>query len=136
MTTRPARSMRAPALALTLRRQCIPGRERVHVVSPVHDLPVFNLDDGAEPIVVLDTGGKDRPVDFVLDDDDPCVVSPMNDQMVGRSKFDVVAIASELGHEVDASLHDSGPPGEVIQDLVDNVIRDDVEEVLAINKVT
>ena len=27
------------------RRQCVPGRERVHIVPPVRDFPVFNLDD-------------------------------------------------------------------------------------------
>ena len=27
------------------RRQCVPSRERVHIVSPVRDFSVFNLDD-------------------------------------------------------------------------------------------
>jgi hypothetical protein len=26
----------------SLPRQCVPGRERVHIVSPVRDFPVFN----------------------------------------------------------------------------------------------
>ena len=33
-----------PGLAIA-RRQCVPGCERVHVVSPVRDLSVFDLDD-------------------------------------------------------------------------------------------
>ena len=32
-------------------------------------LPVFNFDDGAKPIVVLYASRKDRPMDFVFDDD-------------------------------------------------------------------
>ena len=32
-------------LLASARRQCVPGRERVHVVSPMRDFPVFNLDD-------------------------------------------------------------------------------------------
>lgn len=40
-------------LSASVRRECVPGRERVHVVSPVHDFPVLNLDDRAKPIVVL-----------------------------------------------------------------------------------
>jgi hypothetical protein len=45
LETGPSAEARRTALALILRRQCIPGRERVHVVSPVCDLPVFTLDD-------------------------------------------------------------------------------------------
>jgi hypothetical protein len=41
------------ALSLILRRQRVPGGERVHVVSPVRDFPVLDLGDRAEPIVVL-----------------------------------------------------------------------------------
>src|SRR5271168_5552474 len=34
-------------------RQCVPGRERVHVVSPVRDFPIFNLDDRAKSICCI-----------------------------------------------------------------------------------
>jgi hypothetical protein len=39
------RRMRDRSLLAGARRQCVPGRERVHVVSPVRDFPAFNLDD-------------------------------------------------------------------------------------------
>src|SRR5690242_15402912 len=35
------------------RRQGVPGGERVHIVSPVRDLPVLDRDDRAEPVVVF-----------------------------------------------------------------------------------
>ncbi len=38
---------------MNARRQCVPGRERVHVVSPMRDFLVFNLDDRAKTIVIL-----------------------------------------------------------------------------------
>jgi hypothetical protein len=88
-TGRPARANRVPALALILRRQCIPGREGVHVVSPVRDLPVFNLDYRAEPIVVFRACRKDGPMDLVFDDDNTAVVCLVDDQPIGGLKHDV-----------------------------------------------
>lgn len=39
------RASRDAGRLLSMHRQCVPGRERVHVVSPVRDFPVFNPDD-------------------------------------------------------------------------------------------
>src|SRR6202043_1973169 len=61
-------------------RQCIPGRERVHVVSPVRDPPVFDRDDRAEPIVVLHARREDCPTDLVFNDEDMTVVCLMDNQ--------------------------------------------------------
>jgi hypothetical protein len=82
------------------RRQCVPGRERVHIVSPVRDFPVFNLDDRTKPIVVLHACREDGPMDLIFDDDDTAVVRLVGNQLIGRLKLDVVAIASELGHQI------------------------------------
>ena len=74
-------------------------------------------------------------MNFILDNQDTAVVCLMGNQLIGRLKFDVVAIAPELGHQIGAPLDNTGPTGEVVEDLVDDVVSDDVEEVLAINKV-
>ena len=74
-------------------------------------------------------------MNFIFDDQDPAVVSLVGNQFIGRLKLDVVAIAPELVHQIGASLDYAGPTGEVVEDLVNDIISDDVEEVLAINKV-
>jgi hypothetical protein len=39
------RSFQSVYLLTSTRRQCVPGRERVHVVSPMCNFSIFNLDD-------------------------------------------------------------------------------------------
>ena len=68
-------------------------------------------------------------------DDDTAVVGLVDNQLVGRLKRDVVAIAPELGHQIGAPLDNARPTSDVVENLVDDVISDDVEEVLALNEV-
>jgi len=56
----------------------------------VRDLPVFNPDDRAEPIVVFSACREDLPVDFVFDDDETTVVGPVGNQSIGGLKRDAV----------------------------------------------
>jgi kynureninase len=74
-------------------------------------------------------------MDFIFDDDDTAVVYLVGNQFIGGLKLDVVAIALELGHQVGAPPDNARPTGEVVEHLVDDVVSDDVEEVLAIGKV-
>jgi hypothetical protein len=74
-------------------------------------------------------------MDLVFDDDDTAVIRLVGNQLVGRLKLDVFAIALELCHQIGAPLDNARPTGELVEDLVDNVVSDDVEEVLAIDKV-
>ena len=74
-------------------------------------------------------------MDLVFDDDDMTVVCLMGNQFIGGLKRDIVNIAPERGHQAGATLDSARPTGEVVEDLVNDVIGDDVEEVLAINKV-
>jgi hypothetical protein len=74
-------------------------------------------------------------MDFIFDDEDTAVVCLVGNQLIGRLKLDVVAIAPELGHQIGAPLDNARPTGKVVEDLVDDVVSDDVEEVLAINVV-
>jgi hypothetical protein len=39
-------------------------------------------------------------MDLIFDDDDTAVVCLVGNQLIGRLKLDVVAIASELGHQI------------------------------------
>src|SRR6202035_5151446 len=64
-------------------------------------------------------------------DDDMTVVCLMDNQLAGRLKRDVVDIAPERGHQVGPPLYDARPAG----DVVDDVVGDDVEEVLAIDEI-
>jgi hypothetical protein len=59
----------------------------------------------------------------------------VNDQLIGRLKLNIAAIALEPGHQIGASLDYARPTGKIVENLVDDVVHDDVEEVLAINKV-
>jgi len=74
-------------------------------------------------------------MDFIFDDQDTAVVCIVANQLIGRLKLDVVAIALELGHQLGAPLDNARPTGEVVKHLVDDVVSDGVKEVLAIDKV-
>jgi hypothetical protein len=74
-------------------------------------------------------------MDFIFDDQDLAVVCLVGNQLIGRLKLDVVAIAPELGHQIGAPPDNARPTGKVVEHLVDDVVGHDVEEVLAINKV-
>jgi hypothetical protein len=74
-------------------------------------------------------------MNFIFDDQDTAVVRLVGNQFIGRLKLDVIAIAPELVHQIGASLDHAGPTGELVEDLVNDVVTDDIEEVLAINKV-
>jgi hypothetical protein len=47
-----------------------PGSQRVHVVSPVHDLSFLNRYDRDEPVFIGQTGRKNLAVYFVFEDYD------------------------------------------------------------------
>lgn len=119
----------------SLRRQGVPGCERIHVVPPMRDLPVFDPDDRAEPIVVLHAGREDRPMDLVFDDDDTAVIRLVGDQSIGGPERDVVDIAPERGHQVGPPLDDARPAGHVVEHLVDGLVGEGVKEVLAVDEV-
>jgi hypothetical protein len=74
-------------------------------------------------------------MNFIFDDQDTAVVRLVGNQFIGRLKLDVIAIAPELVHQIGASLDHAGPTGELVEDLVNDIVTYDVEEVLAINKV-
>ena len=74
-------------------------------------------------------------MDLVFDDDEMTVVCLVGNQLIGGLKFDVVTIATELGHQVSPPLDNARPTGEVVEDLIDDVLSDDVEEMVAINQV-
>ena len=74
-------------------------------------------------------------MDFIFDDDDTPVVCLVGNQLVGGLKLDVVAVASELGHQIGTPSDNARPPREIVEDLVDQLVRDDVEEVLTINEI-
>jgi hypothetical protein len=59
----------------------------------------------------------------------------MGNQFIGGLKRDIVDIAPECGHQASATLDGARPTREVVEDLVNDVLCDGVEEVLAINKV-
>ena len=74
-------------------------------------------------------------MDLIFDDDNTSVVCLVGNQLIGRLKLDVVAIAPELSHQIGAPLDNARPTSDVVEDLVDDVVSDDIEEVLAINEV-
>ena len=75
-------------------------------------------------------------MDFIFDGDDTPVVCLVGDQLIGGLNLDVAAVAPELGYQIGAPLDNARPTGDVIENLVDDIVGDDIEEVLAINEVT
>ena len=73
-------------------------------------------------------------MNFVLDDDATTIVCSVDNQLIGRLKRDVVAIALELRHQIGAPSDHARPTVNVVEDLIDDVVSDDVEEVLTINE--
>jgi len=55
--------------------------------------------------------------------------------MARALKLNVVAITLELGHQVSPPLDNARPTRKLVEDLIDDVVRDDVEEMIAINAV-
>ena len=74
-------------------------------------------------------------MDLVFEDDETTVVGLVGNQLIGGLNRDVVDIAAELGHQAGPALDNTRPTGEIVEDLVNDVDVDDVEEVLAIDKV-
>jgi hypothetical protein len=93
------------ARSLGVCRKRVPGRVRVHVISPVRDLPVSKFDDRAEPIFILGT----RRVDIIIDRNDMAVVRFVDDQLVCGPKPDAADISLELIHQVSASPDHTRP---------------------------
>jgi hypothetical protein len=74
-------------------------------------------------------------MDLVFDDDNTAVVCLVGNQLIGGLKRDVIDIAPELAHQGGSPLDNARPTRKVVANLVNDVVSDDVEEVLAINKV-
>src|ERR1700678_3491976 len=106
------------------RRQGVPGSKRVHIVAPVRNFSVLDFYDRTKSIVVLDACREDRPMYFVFDDDDTAAVCFESNQFIGGLELDVVAIAPKSGHQIGASLDNARPTGKVVENLIDDVVRD------------
>src|SRR5580704_16079377 len=91
-----------------------PWSERVHVVPPVHDLPVLDRDDRDEPVIVRRTRRHDLAVHRVLEDDDAPVLRAVHDEPVGRFEPDVVSVAGERTHQAGATSNHHRPTREVV----------------------
>jgi hypothetical protein len=74
-------------------------------------------------------------MDLVFDDNNTAAICRVGNQLIGGLKYDVIDIAPELAHQVGSPLDSARPTGEVIENLVNDVVGDNVEEVLAINEV-
>jgi len=49
-------------------------------------------------------------------------------------KLDLLAIAFELIHQLGASFDNAGPAGDLVENLIDNVVGDDIEEVTTVDQ--
>jgi hypothetical protein len=74
-------------------------------------------------------------VDLILDRNDIAVVRFVDDQLVCGPKPDAADISLELIHQVSASP-DHTRPAQLVPNLVDDIVGDDIEEVLAVDEVT
>ena len=72
-------------------------------------------------------------MDFIFDDENETVVRLVGNQIVGGLKLNVVEIALELSHQVSPPLDSARPTRKLVEHLVDDVVRDDVEEMIALN---
>ena len=74
-------------------------------------------------------------MDFIFNHDDTPSIRLVDNQLIGGLKLDIVAIAFEPCHQVGTPLGRARPTRKVAEYLVDDLINDDVEEVLAVNEV-
>jgi len=74
-------------------------------------------------------------MDFIFDDKYATVVRLAGNQIVGELNLNVLAIALELSHQVSPPLDNARPTRKLVEDFVDDVVRDDVEEMYALNAV-
>jgi hypothetical protein len=74
-------------------------------------------------------------MDLIFDNDDTAVVCLVGNQIIGRLNLNVVAIAPEPRHQIGASADNARPTGDVVEDLIDDIVSDNVEEVLTVNEV-
>jgi hypothetical protein len=101
----------------------------------MRDLPVLEMDDGAEPVVVLRAGREDCSVDFVFDDNDMTCVCCVDNEVVRGLQVDDLNVTVERIHQSGLSPNHRRPT-EIVEDFVDGVGGDDVKEVFAVNEVS
>src|SRR5260370_44200 len=111
-----------------------PGRQRVHVVSPMGDLYVFNRDDRHEPVVIGCTTRKNRAVHFVLENHDATIPGAVHNKCVAGVKLDRLAVSREACHQIGASSYRRRPAGKVIARFEECVFGKGIEIVFAVNK--
>jgi hypothetical protein len=71
---------------------------------------------------------------LIFDHCDAAAVCVVDNQHISGLKLDIVATALELGHQIGSPVDYARPTSDVVEDLVDNVVGNAVEEVLALNE--
>jgi hypothetical protein len=70
-------------------------------------------------------------MDLILHYDGSAVVCHMDYQLVGGLKSDIVHVTPKLRHQFAAPSDYTGPTWNFIENLIDDIVGDDIEEMLA-----
>src|ERR1700678_1976659 len=122
-------------LAISVRFTAGPHhRKRVHVISPMHDLAVFDSNHSNEPVVVGGAVREYLAMYVVFDDHDTRVLRSVNDERVSTMENDVVAVAGIERHERITTTHYSGPARKVVSKLEHRVGGNAIKIVVAVHQ--
>src|SRR3989441_2273199 len=111
-----------------------PSSQRVHVVSPMHDLSFLNRYDRDEPVVIGHARRKNLAVNFVFEDHDTTVLRAVHNKCVAGVKLDRLAVSGEASDQIGSTSNRQRPTGEVIAEFKECVIGNCVEIMFAINE--
>ncbi len=98
------------------RLECSRRRENPRSLA-MGDFAVFDMDDGAETVVVLEAGGEDGAwTSYSITKTRP-LSALWAIKSISGLKIDVVAVTFEFGHEIGATLDDARPTGEIVENF-------------------
>src|SRR5258708_3288313 len=109
------------------------GSQRVHIVSPLHNLAVLDSDDRDEPVVVGCAGSDNPTVYLVFEDHHTSILRSMHDERVRAVQQDVLAVARIKCHQCFATINLLRISRKNISILEDCVVGDGIEIMVAID---
>ena len=109
------------------------GGQRVHIIPPLHNLPVLDSNDRDEPVVVGCAGSDDLTVHIVFEDHYTSILRSMHDERVRAVERDVVAVARVKCHQCFATIKLLWPSRKNISKLEDRVVGNGIEIMVAVD---
>jgi len=100
----------------------------------MHDFPFLDRDDRDEPVVIGHPGCENRAVHVVFEDHDAIILRAVHKKPIGGVKLYGFALSRKLIHQNGSPANCPGPTGKVVAEIKKGIIRNRVEEVLAVDE--